>query len=270
MANLQQSLDNYIEAADELQPSPDENQMAKFEQNIDSAQATHLKSRHRLNELCLLLEQNADAPMSSPISEETVKPRLAPLHIPKLGWEWDRFWGVFDAVVHRRNLSKIEKMSYLLEALEGPAKDTVSKLQVTADNYEVAIQLLMKKYDNQEMVVNYLLQELQDIQTASTTITDQMDAMDKILAIISQLKRRGENTEAQHMRRAILRKSCDKIQRTILKKRASSQGLSWSTKQLLQDLQVFFEMEAQIENIREPRTKSSTLALRQQREQPNW
>ncbi|XGW03001.1 hypothetical protein V3C99_014758 [Haemonchus contortus] len=108
----------------------------------------------------------------------------------------------------------------------------------------------MKKYDNQEAVVNYLLQELQDIQPASTTITDQMDAMDKILAIISQLERKGENTETQQMRHAILGKSCDKIQRTILEKRASSQGLSSSTKQLLQDLQEFFEMEAQIENIR--------------------
>lgn len=162
--------------------------MAKIEQNIDSAQATHLKGQNRLTELYLILEQNADAPMSSPISEETVKSRLAPLHIPKFDgrlWEWDHFWGDFEAVVHKRNLSKIEKLSYLLEALEGPAKDTVSKLQVTADNYDVAIQLLMKKYDNQEAVVNHLLQELQDIQPASTTITDQMNALNKILAIIS-------------------------------------------------------------------------------------
>ncbi|XGW07577.1 hypothetical protein V3C99_010609, partial [Haemonchus contortus] len=104
MANLQQALDNYIEAADELHPPPDENQMAKIEQNIDSAQATHLKGQNRLTKLYLILEQNAE-------------------------------------------------LSYLLEALEGPAKDTVSKLQVTADNYDVAIQLLIKKYDNQEAVV---------------------------------------------------------------------------------------------------------------------
>ncbi|VDO44206.1 unnamed protein product [Haemonchus placei] len=94
MANLQQALDNYIEAAGELQPPPDENQMTKIEQDIDSAQATHLRGQNRLTELCLILEQNADAPMSSPISEETVKPRLAPLHIPRFDgrlWKWDPF-----------------------------------------------------------------------------------------------------------------------------------------------------------------------------------
>ncbi|VDO20608.1 unnamed protein product [Haemonchus placei] len=199
MANLQQALDNYIEAADELQPPLDGNQMAEIEQNIDSAQATHLKGQNRLTEPCSILEQNADVPMSSSVSEETVKPRLAPPHIRKFDgrlWQREHFWRVFDAVVHKIEklsyLLEAEKLSYLLEVLEGPAKDTVSKLQVTADNYDVAIQLLMEKYDNQEAVVNHLLQELQDIQPASTTITDQVNALDKILAIISQLERKGE------------------------------------------------------------------------------
>ncbi|PIO73190.1 hypothetical protein TELCIR_04860, partial [Teladorsagia circumcincta] len=80
-------------------------------------------------------------------------------------WEWDHFWGIFETVVHKRNFSKIEKLSYLLEALQGPAKDTVNRLQITADNYDVAIQLLRKKYDNREAVVNQLLQNLHDIQT---------------------------------------------------------------------------------------------------------
>uniref|UniRef100_A0A7I4YDK6 Mediator of RNA polymerase II transcription subunit 8 n=1 Tax=Haemonchus contortus TaxID=6289 RepID=A0A7I4YDK6_HAECO len=65
MAKLQKALDNHIEAADELQPPPDENQMAKIEQNIASAQATYLKGQNRLTALCLILGQNADVPMKT-------------------------------------------------------------------------------------------------------------------------------------------------------------------------------------------------------------
>ncbi|PIO75437.1 tetratricopeptide repeat protein [Teladorsagia circumcincta] len=253
MANLQQALDNYIAAADELQPPPDENQLVKIEQNIDSAQAVHLRGQNRVTEISLILEESADIPISQTASNETVTPRLAPLQIPRFDgrlWEWDHFWGVFDAVVHKRNFSKIKKLSYMLEALQGPAKDTVNRLQITADNYDIAIQLLRKKYDNQEAVVNQLLQNLHDIQPESTTVTDQINTLDRILPIISQLERKGENTDTQQMRRTILEKFSEKIQRAMLKKKASSQKPSWTTKQLLQDLQDFFEMEAQIQNIR--------------------
>ncbi|KAK6019818.1 zinc knuckle [Ostertagia ostertagi] len=178
MANLQQALDHYIEAADELQPPPEGSQMVKIEQNIDNAHTVRLKGQNRLTELSLILRQNED-----------------------------------------------------LEIPTSPLDET-------------------NKYDNQDAVVNQLLQELQDLQPASTTTTDQMNTLDKIVPIISQLERKGENTNTQQMRRTVLKKFSDKIQRAMLKKKTSFHGASWTTKQLLQDLQDFFNMEAQIENIR--------------------
>ncbi|RCN45652.1 hypothetical protein ANCCAN_08309 [Ancylostoma caninum] len=45
--------------------------------------------------------------------------------------------------------------------------------------------------------------------------------LDRILPIISQLKQKGENTNPQHMRRTILGKFMDKVQRSMLKKKAN-------------------------------------------------
>ncbi|KAK6009236.1 hypothetical protein OSTOST_25865 [Ostertagia ostertagi] len=103
-----------------------------------------------------------------------------------------------------------------------------------------------------EAVVNQLLQNLQGIQPESSKIADQINTLDKILSIISQLERKGENTDTQQMRRTILKKFTDKIQRAMLKKKTSSQGSSWTTKQLLQDLQEVFEIEAQFRTFEEP------------------
>ncbi|KAK5980988.1 hypothetical protein GCK32_019486 [Trichostrongylus colubriformis] len=83
----------------------------------------------------------------------------------------------------------------------------------------------------------------------SATIADQMQMLDKILPVVTQLEQKGENINTQQMRRTILLKFNDRIQRSVLKKKAESAD-SWSTKQLLKDLQDFFEVEAQIQKIR--------------------
>ncbi|KAK5983125.1 hypothetical protein GCK32_006560 [Trichostrongylus colubriformis] len=205
----------------------------------------HLRSQNNLIELSCILEKNAATELAEPIIDEAIQPRLAPLPIPKFQgqqWEWDHFWSIFETLIHRRKISKIEKLIYLLEALQGPAMDAVKDLQITADNYDVAIQFLRKKYDDHEAVTTQLLPQLQDLRPRSTTIADQMHTFDKNLYVISQLEREGENTDTQHMRRTILSKFSDSIQRSMLKKKAESQE-NWTTKQLVKDLQEFFYVE---------------------------
>ncbi|KAL6723726.1 hypothetical protein Aduo_018702 [Ancylostoma duodenale] len=141
-------------------------------------------------------------------------------------------------------------MNYLLEALQGPAKYAVKDLQITADNYDVAIQILKRGYDNSEAVVAQLLQNLHDLQPRSSKIADQRQMLDRILPIISQLKQKGENTNTQHMRRTILAKFTDKVQRSMLKKKANIASDEWTTLRLLSDLQEFFDMEDQIQHLR--------------------
>ncbi|VDP30975.1 unnamed protein product [Heligmosomoides polygyrus] len=52
-----------------------------------------------------------------------------------------------------RSINKVGKLIYLLEELYGSAKDVVNDLQVTADSYDVTIQLIRRKYANQEAVL---------------------------------------------------------------------------------------------------------------------
>lgn len=92
---------------------------------------------------------------------------LAPLTIPTFTchpWQWDQFWGIFTTAVHNRNFRKIEKLNYELQSLQGPAKEIPADLQVTDDNYDIAIDLLQRKFGNQELIVGQLPNTLQELQ----------------------------------------------------------------------------------------------------------
>lgn len=63
---------------------------------------------------------------------------LPTLPVPKFGgniWEWDNFWELYNANVHSQDLPELFKFNYLLDALQGEAKDFVRKFQVTKENY---------------------------------------------------------------------------------------------------------------------------------------
>ncbi|VDO43349.1 unnamed protein product [Haemonchus placei] len=80
--NLRNALDSYMEAADKMQKPLNENQIAKIEEKVKAAQTIYLSGQNYLIELPLLLERNADISLPEPISDGTLKPRLAPLQLP--------------------------------------------------------------------------------------------------------------------------------------------------------------------------------------------
>ncbi|VDP10950.1 unnamed protein product [Heligmosomoides polygyrus] len=230
-----------------------QDQQVKVEQNIAAAQNLLEKAQDRLIELSLQLDQVSAKGVINTEQMEVSSLNLAPMPISKFRGQlcdWDHFWEIFDAVIHQRRISKIEKLTYLLEALSGPAKDVVKDLQITADSSDVAIELLRRKYDNQDAVVGQLLQQIQDVQPKSHKLSDQNQAFDRIFPLVSQLDQKGENTETEHVRRTILMKFGDEIQRSMLKKKSSMLPEEWRTERLLQELREFFDMENQIEHLR--------------------
>ena len=57
--------------------------------------------------------------------------------------EWKGFWGSFHAAVHNKtSMSSINKFNYLKANLDGQALMVVSGLELSKENYEVAIQML--------------------------------------------------------------------------------------------------------------------------------
>ncbi|VDL67861.1 unnamed protein product, partial [Nippostrongylus brasiliensis] len=177
-------------------------------------------------------------------SEQTARPSLPPLQIPKFKgqpWEWDQFWGIFSSVVDSRRISKIEKLNYLIEALQGPARDAVQDLQITE-----AIDLLKNRFGSQDAIVGRLLSSMQTLNSRTTRLSDQRRILDKIASIVSQLRQKGEAVDTEQMKRTILGKFSEKIQRSVLKRRKSSSE-SWTTQDLLNELSNYFATEDDIQ-----------------------
>jgi hypothetical protein len=55
-------------------------------------------------------------------------------------------------VVNNASLSKVQKFHYLIASLTGEAKDLISNLQITNENFVVAWQLITQRYNNKRLI----------------------------------------------------------------------------------------------------------------------
>ncbi|XP_075162921.1 uncharacterized protein LOC142235555 [Haematobia irritans] len=85
----------------------------------------------------------------------TQKPRLPILQNPKFAGdysEWPDFYSMFRTVIGEDNdLTKIEKFQHLRSCLTGSALDTIRSLEIIEENYDKAIDLLIKRFDNKRL-----------------------------------------------------------------------------------------------------------------------
>ncbi|KAL6739264.1 hypothetical protein Aduo_012738 [Ancylostoma duodenale] len=257
-ATFEKALDLFMEAVDVSDLSL-ENQ-EKAQANVDAAQEILENSLSLSVKLALQMEEYEHGGSSTSTRQDVETPKLAPLPLPKFRghlWEWDQFWAIFSTTVHSKGISNIEKLTYLLESLQGPAKDAVKDLQITSDNYDLAINLLQRKYGNREAIVARLLQNLQQLHSQSDRISDQAQVLEKLLSIISQLEQKGEMVNTQHMQRTIMGKFSDDIQRTMLRKKHASSSDAWTTRELLRQLEEYFHTEEEIQQIKGPKEETS-------------
>ena len=61
--------------------------------------------------------------------------------------KWTEFWDAFEATIHNnQGLHAMDKFNYLKSQLYGNARKVISGLELTKDNYYVAINLLKERY----------------------------------------------------------------------------------------------------------------------------
>jgi len=87
--------------------------------------------------------------------------RLPPLNIPifdgKLK-DWPTFKNLFDSVIHNNfNLSTIQKFNYLKSVVKDEAASLIDSLIINEENYQRALDILTKRYDNITIVANFHL-----------------------------------------------------------------------------------------------------------------
>ena len=94
---------------------------------------------------------------------ETRGPHHSSVNVPKLELpsfngdklKWSEFWDTLEATVDQNsNLSNIEKLSYLNSKQVGEAKQAISGIYLSNENYEVTKTLLKERFGSSQSVVN--------------------------------------------------------------------------------------------------------------------
>ncbi|XP_065226556.1 uncharacterized protein LOC135849853 [Planococcus citri] len=92
---------------------------------------------------------------------------LEPIALPKFSGvhkDWKNFWEMFETSVHlRRNMTNVRKFTHLKNCLEGAARVTIDGLDVTNELYPQAVEMLMKKFSNPEVLIASYYDELDSI-----------------------------------------------------------------------------------------------------------
>lgn len=98
-------------------------------------------------------------------------PKLAPITIPKFDGQfkqWLAFKNIFMKLVHEdKSLSDTEKLQYLQTNVTGEAMKIISHLQLTDNNYEIALQLIENRYDNPRKITEMYIDTILDLSMTS-------------------------------------------------------------------------------------------------------
>jgi len=107
------------------------------------------------------LEELEPPPAAAPLASSTLRTvdlvtnsvsHLPPIKIPPFSGkldEWETFRDRFVAlIIDNKELTAFSRMHFLASSLTGSALDTIRSVLVTADNFEIAWEILLSRYDN--------------------------------------------------------------------------------------------------------------------------
>lgn len=86
--------------------------------------------------------------------------------------KWTSFWDRFNASVHSKAIPDVEKLSYLLCALEGSARQAVDGLETTSANYAVDRDILEDRFGKRDRIIDAHNEALQNLGKAHATGKD--------------------------------------------------------------------------------------------------
>lgn len=97
---------------------------------------------------------------------------------------WQTFRDMFDSLIHNNNsLENVQKFQYLLSALSGPPLGIISSLPLNNNNYPIAYELLIKRYQNKRLLAS---EHWHAIQNSSAITTDAPEMLQKTLDVFQK------------------------------------------------------------------------------------
>ena len=110
--------------------------------------------------------------------------------------KWQEVWDAFDSTIHQNErLQRVDKFNYLRRQLVGSANETIVGLDLTNDNYDIAIKLLKERYGKKHILIDTHYAQLINLPIAmnkTLSLKLYFDLTEKHLRVFSAL---GENIE---------------------------------------------------------------------------
>lgn len=122
-------------------------------------------------------------------------PRIDPPTFDGSIFGWESFRDLYKSVIHDRDdLSAVRKFQYLKSCMRGSAELLLRNFTLTNDNYAIAWQLLLDRFDNKKILINEHMRQLMSQPSCKETSDDLKQIVNKTTESLRALENLGRPT----------------------------------------------------------------------------
>ena len=184
------------------------------------------------------LEQRRRETETTGIANSCSPQPIAPLRPPQLDitpfggdiLKWQEFWDAFEASVHNAKYAAVDKLNYLKSRLKGEALEAISGYQLSNENYTVVVDMLKKRFGNQQLIIDAHYRSLSNIQPATNQVSKLRQCYDTIKCHLRSLEAVGEQVDHRHFVALILEKLPQKVRCQLYMQKPEDE--EWTTPSL--------------------------------------
>ena len=198
-ASLDQQREKIKTLDDEIEVLTDEDDLLTEIQEAGECMARYSIVLQRAQKACNSSPGSNDQQHSNSAADKVAQLRqqsnLPRLELPTFSgdvMEFHTFWDLFKSAVHdKHDIADAEKFQYLKAQLKGVALKAINGLRVAADNYSVAVDILLEKYGNTDVIIDahmlafvdmkcsgYSCDELEEFRTELETHVRELEALE--------------------------------------------------------------------------------------------
>ena len=145
--------------------------------------------------------------------------------------KWQDFWDAFEASIHQASYAPVDKLNYLKSKLKGEALEAISGYQLSNENYAVVVEVLKRRFGNQQLIIDAHYHNLSHITPATNQVSKLRQCYDAIERHLRSLEAVGENINHRHFVAMILEKLPQQVRCQLYMQKPEEQ--EWTVSSLL-------------------------------------
>ena len=171
-----------------------------YQRVIEQAEAVHIKIQARLDRYA-----QSSPVVGAPAAGHSGSATRNLHHLPKMTLptfegdvlKFNAFWSIFNSAIHRRtDLSKQEKLSYLIPQLRGSAAQAIEGYDLTEDSYDLIVQRLKERFErSDDRFISMLHADLKRIPTCGGKFEEKRKTLDSCERVFRQLEQKGQSLD---------------------------------------------------------------------------